>query len=318
MGNGYKFASILLLFTMKTPNFAVMEQLKQTFCLYDMVCDNPKGNGVEIVHMPSFFTSKPDIETSRAHVHPFYEIVWFRKGKGVHSVDFMDYPVSDNTIFFISPGQVHSFDGNQDSEGIVMKVCTHLLNDGVTGDRRLLKYNVFNAFDSVPYKKISNECAKVLSHIINFIEEEERNSAEIGHTDYLQSLVTMMLIQIQRDQLEQSVTVFSPNRTAHRIFLAFRREIENNFRTMHTVKEYADKLNVSTKTLSNYVAECSEYSPLELINNRVILEAKRMLRYSDKMVKQIASELGFDDPSYFNKFFKRLVKCSAAEYRTPE
>jgi len=296
----------------------LMEQLKQTFCLYDMVCDNPKGNGVEIVKMPDFFDSKPELETTLSHVHPFYEIVWFQKGDGVHTVDFTEYPVSENTIFFIAPGQVHSFDKNRNQKGLVMKICTHLLDGGSHGESVLLKYNVFNTIDSVPYKKISEESASEISKIVSWLEKEIHNTLEIGHRDYLQSLVTMFLVQVERNQLAQNDTMFSPNRTAHRIFLAFRREIEHNYRTMHTVKEYAELLNVSTKSLTNYVSECSSYSPLEMINNRIILEAKRMLRYSDKMVKQIAAELGFEDPSYFNKFFKRLVKCSAAEYRTPE
>ena len=74
-------------------------------------------------------------------------------------------------------------------------------------------------------------------------------------------------------------------------------------------------LNVSTKTLTLYVNECSNNSPLELINNRIVLEAKRLLRYSILSVKEIAFRLGFEDPSYFGKFFKRLVRQSPADYR---
>ena len=81
------------------------------------------------------------------------------------------------------------------------------------------------------------------------------------------------------------------------------------------MSDYAALLNVSPKTLTLYVNECSKYTPLELINDRIILEAKRLLRYSVLSVKEIAFRLGFDDPSYFGKFFKRLVKQSPADYR---
>lgn len=295
-----------------------MEQLKQTFCLYDMVCDNPKGNGVEIVHMPGFFQEKPEIETARSHVHPFYEIVWFKKGRGIHTVDFNEYPVQDNMFFFIAPGQVHTFDDCHDSEGLVMKVCTHLMGGTELGDGVLLKYNVFNNYDGVPYRRITPECALRVQTIVDALEQESQNRDALGHKDYLQSLVRMLLIEIERCQVSHNETAFTTGRVAHRTFLAFRREIEHGYRRMHTVKEYADVLGVSTKSLTNYVAECSEYTPLEMINNRIILEAKRMLRYSDMMVKEIAFSLGFEDPSYFVKFFKRLVKVSPAEYRTPE
>ncbi|MCF0199719.1 MAG: helix-turn-helix domain-containing protein, partial [Bacteroidaceae bacterium] len=271
-----------------------------------------RGGSVEIAHMPGFFDTHTDIETMRTHVHPFYEIVWFTRGEGVHTVDFTDYPVADNTIFFIAPGQLHSFDGSRSSEGHVVKICPHLLG-GV-----LLKYNVFNTYDSVPYKRIAAGCAGSILGILSMIEDEVAKCDSVGHTDYLQSLVTMLLIKIERCNMVQNDAIFSTNRTAHRTFLAFRREIEHHFRSMHTVKEYAELLNVSTKTLTNYVAECSQHTPLEMINNRIVLEAKRLLRYSDMMVKEIAATLGFDDPSYFNKFFKRLVRCSAAESRTLE
>lgn len=294
-----------------------MEHLKQTFCRYDMVCDNPKGNGVEIVRMPEFFSSKPEIETSLAHVHPFYEIVWFSKGAGTHTVDFADYPVADNTLFFISPGQVHSFDGNRHCQGMVIKVCSHLIDESQNTDG-LLKYNVFGTYDSVPYKRITPECADTIAHLAGMLERETGMGGSIGHNDYLQALVKMMIIHIERCQTGQHSGIFSPGRAAHRTFLAFRREIESSYRTTHTVKEYARRLGVSTKSLTNHVGECSEYSPLEMINNRIILEAKRMLRYSDMMIKEIADALGFDDPSYFIKFFKRLTKCSPAEYRTPQ
>lgn len=200
----------------------------------------------------------------------------------------------------------------------MIKICTHLLDDLAADDGVLLKYNVFNTYDSLPFKQITSECADAVIGILSLLDKEIGKNSEIGHKSYMQSLVTMMLLEIERCQLVENPPFFSTNRTAHRVFLAFRHEIEHNYREKHTVKEYAELLNVSTKSLTNYVSECSSFSPLEMINNRIILEAKRMLRYSDMMVKEIAAGLGFEDASYFNKFFKRYAKCSAAEYRTPE
>lgn len=84
---------------------------------------------------------------------------------------------------------------------------------------------------------------------------------------------------------------------------------------MHTVKEYANLLNVSAKTLTNCVYESSHSTPLSLINERIVLEAKRQLLHSSLKVKEIAFRLGFEDPSYFVKFFKRHVGCLPAEFR---
>lgn len=291
-----------------------MEKLREIFCRYDMVCDAPSGGGVEIVPMPSFFCDKPAIETQEAHIHDFYEIVWFRKGSGVHHVDFNTYPITSGSVFFISPGQVHEFDDTRTQEGCVMKVCHKLLNEQQDTDLAYLKYNVFNA-DSLPYYRVDESYFSRIDALIQAIEEENRNVGTIGHEDYMRSLVRMLIITIERGSQGYDNPVLSPTKTSHKTFLAFRQQIEQNFRQLHTVKDYANLLGVSTKTLTNYVAECSPLSPLELINGRIILEAKRLLRYSNLMIKETAFHLGFEDPSYFVKFFKRIVGVSPVDFR---
>lgn len=67
--------------------------------------------------------------------------------------------------------------------------------------------------------------------------------------------------------------------------------------------------------LANVVHECSSHTPLQLINDRILLEAKRLLRYSDKKIKDIANDLGYEDPSYFVKFFKRQTGMLPTEFR---
>ena len=84
---------------------------------------------------------------------------------------------------------------------------------------------------------------------------------------------------------------------------------------MHTVQEYADRLNVAIRTLHKSVNECSGKTPLSLINDRIILEAMRMVRYTNLMIKEIAAELGFDDPSYFVKLFKRCTGHLPSDFR---
>ena len=279
-----------------------------------MVCEAPAGGGVELVEMPGFFEEKKGVEADYAHVHNFYEIVWFKTGGGMHYVDFNEYPVQPNTIFFISPGQVHTFDGKHDHKGYVMKECADLVGDTIGDDVAYLQYDLFNA-DSVPFHCITPEDAARLDIIIEALQHESRQRGSLGHKDYLRSLLRLLIIRIERGRSAQDSQPLNHTKPSHRTFLAFRREVERNYRTLHTVKDYASLLGVSTKTLTNYVAECSPMSPLEIINERIALEAKRMLRYSDFMVKEIGYNLGFDDASYFVKFFKRRTGMLPADFR---
>ena len=151
--------------------------------------------------------------------------------------------------------------------------------------------------------------------LIQAIENELTKGSCTGHAEAIRALVKLFIINIKRSCTGADTEILNPLKTSHKAFMRFRQLIEDNYCRLHTVKDYASLLNVTTKTLTLYVKECSSYSPLEMINYRIILEAKRLLRYSLLSVKEIAFRLGFEDPSYFVKFFKRIVKQSPADYR---
>ena len=276
-----------------------MNELKEIFCRYDMVCDNPSGVGIELYRMPEFFQQLKGMETDTMHLHGFYEIIWFQKGSGTHYVDFNQYPISPGTIFFISPGQIHSFDTKHDQEGYVLKVCAELFDD----------------FVGLSCVTVQDKDSAALEMLVAAIQEELKKEDSLGHREALHALVKLFVIMVRRSYAGMNPSAPNPHKVSYKAFLNFRKLIEENYCRLHTVKDYAALLNVSSKTLTLYVNECSKYSPLELINNRIILEAKRLLRYSVLSVKEIAFRLGFEDPSYFAKFFKRLVKQSPADYR---
>jgi AraC-like DNA-binding protein len=81
------------------------------------------------------------------------------------------------------------------------------------------------------------------------------------------------------------------------------------------VKEYASILNISSKTLTNHTTETCIKTPLEIINDRIILETKRLLSHSNLNINEIGFQLGYEDPSYFVKFFKRQTKMSPSDFR---
>ena len=276
-----------------------MNELKEIFCRYDMVCDNPSGVGIELYRMPEFFQQLKGMETDTMHLHGFYEIIWFQKGSGTHYVDFNQYAIAPGTIIFISPGQIHSFDTKHDQEGYVLKICAELFDD----------------FVSLSCVTVQDKDSAALEMLVAAMQEELKKEDSLGHREALHALVKLFVIMVRRSYAEINPSAPNPHKVSYKAFLNFRKLIEENYCRLHTVKDYASLLNVSSKTLTLYVNECSKYSPLELINNRIILEAKRLLRYSVLSVKEIAFRLGFEDPSYFAKFFKRLVKQSPADYR---
>ena len=279
---------------------------------YSISETSQKHSDIKIVDIKTLLlsdTSAPFV----AHTHENYQIIWFKKGQGVHYVDYNKYPIRDNTLFFLSSGQIHHFDRDAAAEGVVIHFSEELLSAECCMENTTLKFNLFNAFDTVPHFTIDDP------ERLHLIESELRHEIEQGeafaHLSALNYLIKMFLIYVQRTGIRGEGVPLCMNNPMNRTFVLFRELLENNFRTKHTVKDYAILLHITTKTLTNYVQRITKSTPLSLINNRILLEAKRQLNHTDLKVKEIAYSLGFEEPSYFIKFFKRLTGVTPADFR---
>ncbi len=311
---------IMYNFTIANPLFTICggrSMNREDVNTYKIGENRHSGLELELHFMPKFFHEN-GCGSMPPHLHEFYQIIWFRHGHGTHHVDFVDYPVADNTIFFIAPGQIHAFDGNETFEGVVILFNASFLLDEESSENIFLKYNVFNAYDSLPYCKVTNEEADRLMLLVNEMNREYSLTGSFAHKDYMQYLVRLFLIRVQRCGDRKEMPPLYVSNVANRTFVRFRQLLEQNFHRVHTVQEYADMLHISSRTLTKYVSQSTYSSPLQVINDRIVLEAKRQLVHSSLSVKEIGSQLGFDDSSYFVKFFKRLVGKIPGEFRKLE
>ena len=106
------------------------------------------------------------------------------------------------------------------------------------------------------------------------------------------------------------------NKPQYDLFREFRIAVERHYKTKHTVQEYAVHLNTQARTLNSLARKYSQKSALELIHDRIILEAKRRLYRESKSIKELGYELGFDDPAYFTRFFKKNVGSPPHYFKT--
>lgn len=266
--------------------------------------DTPTALQLELVPLNEYL-EKNTTYTQKAHTHNFYQIIWFAKGKGIHYVDFKEYEVSPHQLFFIGKGQIHAFD-NQPYEGFVIHFNKIFLADEVDTLDIFLKHNIFDTFSQKPYLSLAPEEVPKWHQLIDKMQEELENSEAFAHTDYLKNLLHLLLIKIQRFLLKEDRKQLSINDPKHLLFIRFCEAVEQHFKTLHTVKEYAKLLHISTKNLTNCTNELIQQTPLALINERLSLEAKRLLTYTDDSVSKIAYTLGFENSSNFIRFFKRL------------
>jgi AraC family transcriptional regulator, transcriptional activator of pobA len=149
-----------------------------------------------------------------------------------------------------------------------------------------------------------------LTHV--FIDEFQTKDTIQG--EMLRVLLKRLIIKLTRLIKAQQI---EPTHSGENLDIVrqFNLLVENNYRTLHQVQDYAVLLHKSPKALSNLFSTVHAVSPLQVIQDRIVLEARRMLIYSDKNFSEIAYELGFDEPTHFSRFFKKMLGKSPSEFK---
>jgi len=242
----------------------------------------------------------------------YYKIIWAKDSAVDLVIDGYNVTLNKSQLIFCTPINLIQFDMNQ--SGIVALLFNREFYCIRDHDYEVSCYGLLFYGSQQP-------------RIISLSEKENRsyNMAyqmlieEFETKDYIQGemlrvLLKKLLIKSTRLAKEQ---INQPLLTNEKIDIIrrFNVLVEEHFKEKHKVSDYADMLFKSPKTLSNLFKLYSNNTPLSVINNRIIVEAKRLLLFSDKTCEQIAYLLGYDEPGHFSKFFKRHVGLSPFEFR---
>ncbi|WP_299889504.1 AraC family transcriptional regulator [uncultured Lacinutrix sp.] len=272
---------------------------------------HPERLQFEIYDLASYL--KRNVEhASVAHSHSFYQILWFYNAGGNHYVDFDVHHIKKDTVLFISKNQIHYFDESAKHEGVIIHFNEQFLMQSDVDI--FLKYNVFNT-QGRPCYCITEDISVLANSYIELIKTELKNNAHFGHKQVVRYLLKSLLIVFERVHRENKDGTIKFTNHYELQYLQFRELIETHYKNHNTVSEYADLLYISSKTLSTVTKLIASKSPSELISERLILEAQRLLSFTTLKINEVAYTLGFDDASYFVKYFKRHLKQSPSDYR---
>lgn len=270
------------------------------------------------IHDLNDYVTKHQGHTTKPHIHSFYQIIWFKQGSGQHFVDFKEYDVADNSVFFIAKNQVHYFDNNTNYKGILLHFNEAFLVQKESETDFFLKCNLFNNPYQQPLCFVGKETETILNEYILQIEREFENADEFGKEELLRAYLKSFLIQIQRikqtcEKTQNNIPFVLDEKRIQ--LIKFINLIDENYLKGFPVSEYARLLMISSRTLSDLTNQLLNKTPSLMIQERIILEAKRLLLHSELNVNQIGYRLGFDDPSYFVKYFKKHTNVSPSEFR---
>ena len=240
-----------------------------------------------------------------------FQIIIIFDGAARVSMDDNQYRVQDNAMFIIPSEVVHSFDFTPGCYGYVLSIQTAVLEHGLL--------NNFKSYQAICGQQamldISPERQLLSQYIEYFQTEFERIDSD---SSSLMSLFLLVLGIAKRCVEEDESLSVATDNAPLRVTDSMRKLLERNYRKHWKVEQYAEALNVSPSTLNRYCRSVFRESAKDLIHRRVLVEAQRRLIYTRQNQQQIAFDLGFADPSYFARFFKRRTGVTPSEFRRRE
>ncbi|MGO3708051.1 MAG: helix-turn-helix domain-containing protein [Mesonia hippocampi] len=250
---------------------------------------------------------------SKSHKHNFYLCVLFTKGEGIHEIDFSSYPIKPGKVFFLRPGQTHAWKFTSPPEGYIFFHSKEFYELKFL-EHKLKSFPFYYSFQNPPVLTLSKKS-------VDFLQKKyEEIYHEFQHNEAFRALKIVNLINgIYIDLLREYTATINLEKFISVNYLTILENLEQLINT-YFLKEklprfYADKLSITTKHLNRVVKETISKTTSELIADRILLEAKRMMVHSDESLTNIASLLEFSDYAYFSKIFKAKTGLTPSNFR---
>ena len=258
--------------------------------------EKAKGNDFYIETLQDHLSKHEFI--SKPHKHDFYLILYITKGGGVHSIDFTDYPVNPGSIFLMTPGQVHSWKLAKGTNGFIL-FFTRAFYQMQMSENNLMDFPFYHSLHASPLIKLKKDAVIdfIFSQLLSEYATSERPDARL-----LRTYLDLLLLTLGRQTPDQNET--KSHGSSYKL-RKLEQLIEENFKTLKQPAEYGDLMNLSPTYLNNVCKSNLGKTLTQLIQERILLEAKRLFAYSDLTVNEVSGRLNFNDVSYFVRFFRK-------------
>ncbi|PKB15303.1 AraC family transcriptional regulator [Flavobacterium sp. 5] len=245
-------------------------------------------------------------ETSHSHRHNYHFFLLQEKGTSIIEIDFENYDIKNSAVVYIHPNQVHRILKTNDVTCYILAMSSDRLN------REYLE--LLEDLAPVHPLAVTTQNFSVIAHVtelcVNIFKNKQTKLYQPLLKDCCNALVALIISQyLEESNLTDKLSRFDSTTKA------FKTILEKDFAVAKRPADYAKKLNISVAYLNECVKNATGFSVSHHIQQRVILEAKRLLHHSNKSVKEIASELNFDDYAYFSRLFSKVSGMTALAFR---
>ncbi|TCJ12507.1 helix-turn-helix domain-containing protein [Flaviaesturariibacter flavus] len=245
------------------------------------------------------------------HRHSFYHLVLFTEGAGTHAIDFEPFAVGRGQAYFMVPGQVHSWQFRGKVDGYIVHFNESFFSSFLQNGRYLER---FAFFQGVPGSSVCQLPEAVLAEAVPLLESlcGEYGRGDAASTDLLRVELLRFFLLVERH-----CGAAREGQVTHKALLLqhFRRLVEEHYKELRLPREYAALLYITPNHLNALCQDLLGKTAGDVIRDRVLLEAKRLLVHTGGTVAHVAAELQFEDPSYFNRFFKKYEGQTPDQFR---
>lgn len=269
--------------------------------------------GFEIVDLGQVY-ARHKAQMILPHRTDFYHILHIESGVKKHFVDFQIIEIVGLTLVFINKDAVHHFENTESIKGMGIVFLDSFFCSNEQDTQFLQSSVCFNNFRTISKLAVQGDCPG-LKEIFKMMFEAFKTPPEVHHAAYLRNLLHNFLILSERLLRQQPGFEPLPVGIDMDYTAAFRHLLNDHFTIQKTVGFYASALNLTENRLYHATQHILGKSPKQVINDRLVLEAKRLLVNSSKPVKEISFELGFGEPTNFNQFFKKYSGVTPLEWR---
>lgn len=283
-----------------------------------------KDNGLKDIKSEKIFTIRPigdfdeqEIENNlMPHLHDFYSIFWIEEGEAIHATEFVEYSLKPDTILFVPPGLKHRMYLDKSVGGIYILFNEEFVRYNRKNYVPLKEYRLFNNPDFKSLITVTADEKAKLNNITTLIFSE-LGAPDDYSQDIVLNLLHLFLLESRRifDRQYDEPRETEPDETPDATIIRFKQLIEENYTELKNVSPYAEMLHISATCLNELSKRTTGITAGELIRDRVIDETKRLLYSTNRSGKEIAFQLGFDDPAYFSRFFRKYTRLTLKEFR---
>ena len=248
----------------------------------------------------------------KPHGHSFYHLVFFTQGSGSQAIDFTNFPIKPGQIYFMNPGQVHSWHFSGEVEGYIVNFSESFFDSFLKEANYLERFPFFSGYGDDQVIRLNENSLTEVTEIFERLLIELRPVKDHA-TEMIRTLLLQLFITVARQIAPARLNQLSkPGST---MLHNFQKLVNENYATMKLPSEYAARLYVTPNYLNALCRDLLGKSAGEIIRARVTLEAKRLLVNADLGISEIATQLNFQDNSYFSRFFRKYVGTSPEDFR---